>query len=877
MNIHTDSINKNKFLDLLYSILPIFFLMLILMTILEVLELLFYQDATGWGLHIANVLFASIIAAIGAFFILKKYRSDIKISKDEIDEKKRTYEESVFNHSTLDAILNSTADGILVVDRNGKISWSNKRFAEMWRIPDSLINTKDDEKLLAFILDQLKEPDSFLKKVNEMYLNPEKEDFDIIEFKDGRIWERTSLPQKLGDEIIGRVWNFHDITAQKKIEKVLEKSERKYKDLFEKSQDAILIISGGVFVDCNQAAVNMLCYNDKKEFLGSHPAELSPEKQPDGKASIDKANEMMKLAIEKGSSRFEWEFKKSNGEALPVEVLFTNIDYGWDNIILHTVLKDITQQKQTEETLQQKHILLRTIVDNLPDAIYVKDADCRKTLANRSDLKNMKCEKEEDAIGKTDFDFFPKEIAEVFYADDLKVIKDGQTIINREEYFLDNNGNKNWLLTSKIPFYDQSGNIIGLIGMGHNITDRKRSELVHEALYEISETAHSASDMYTLYSKIHAVVGTLMSSKNFYIALYDEKSGMLSFPYMVDEFDPPYEPKKLGRGLTEFILRNGEAFLIDAKMDFELRDSGEAELVGTPSAIWLGVPLKVRGKTIGVIVVQDYENEKAFGEDEKQLLIFVSEQIAQAIERKRNAEAITKYAEEMRELNKTKDKFFSIVAHDLKSPFAGILGYSQILLEEYYSLSEDEKYTFIKSIDELSQNAFSLLENLLEWSRIQTGRMSFKPVEFNLVQELETTISLITETAKNKKISLDCIIDNQIFIQADKNMLYTIVRNLVSNAIKFTNPLGKVTIRTKKIENFIEISITDTGVGIKKENLDKLFKIETSISTKGTANEEGTGLGLLLCKEMVEKHGGKIWVESEIGKGTTFYFTLPEL
>ncbi|RJP72765.1 MAG: PAS domain S-box protein [Ignavibacteriales bacterium] len=860
----------------LLSSISIFFLTIIVLSILGYLRQFFWPDVL-LSSDIINIIISAFIASGISYLVMSKFYSGKLKSRKHFDDKKQIKEENIFHQSLLDTTLDSTADGILIVDNNGNISKSNKKFAEMWNIPESLIETRDNEKLLAYILSQLKDPDVFLNKVKELNLKPRAEDFDTIYFKDGRIFELVSIAQKLDNETIGRVWSFRDITEQKRIEKILEESEKKYRDLFDKSKDAHLIINNGRISDCNSAAITMLGKKNKNELLGTHVVDISPLTQPDGQLSAVKADEMINIAVKNGSHRFEWIHLRNDDENFPVEILLTAIDTEGENKILHTVLKDITLQKQTEDDLQHKHILLRTIVDNLPDAIYVKDLEYKKTLVNKADLQNMNCEKEEFALGKTDFEFFPKEVADIFYKDDQKVIEEGQSVINREEYFFDKNGNKTWLLTSKIPLYDQKGNINGLIGIGHNINEMKKSELLHEALYEISETAHSAQDMHSLYSKIHKVVGTLMPAKNFYIALYDEKAGLLSFPYMVDEYDPPYEPKKPGKGLTEFILRKGEAYLIDSKLDMELRQSGEADLVGTPSAIWLGVPLKVRGKTIGVIVLQDYENEKAYGENEKQLLIFVSEQIAQAIERKRNNDAITRYAEEMKELNQTKDKFFSILAHDLKSPFAGIIGYLQILLEDYYSLSEEEKYTFIKSIDELSHNVFSLLENLLEWSRIQTGRMSFKPTLFNLLEELDMTISIIRETAKNKNITLDCFIDNKINVNADKNMMYTIIRNLLSNAIKFTNPSGKVTITVNEVNDEIEFSVSDTGIGIRKENLSKLFKMDTAISTKGTANEEGTGLGLLLCKEMIEKHHGRIWVESEVGKGTSFRFTLPKL
>ncbi|MFA7288325.1 MAG: HAMP domain-containing sensor histidine kinase, partial [Melioribacteraceae bacterium] len=276
-------------------------------------------------------------------------------------------------------------------------------------------------------------------------------------------------------------------------------------------------------------------------------------------------------------------------------------------------------------------------------------------------------------------------------------------------------------------------------------------------------------------------------------------------------------------------------------------------------------------------VVQDYHDPNAFKEEELQLLSFVADQISQTIERKKYIDAINKYAQELAETNLTKDRFFSIIAHDLKSPFQGLLGYSQILVDEFSTLDEDEKKEFILSIDELIHSAYKLLENLLEWSRLQTGKMPFKPEIIPIKHEMSGTLNLLAQTASNKGIVLEYNIDNSIVVFADKNMFAAIIRNLISNAIKFTNNGGKITVDAIKKDNHIELSVTDSGVGMPKERISDLFKIDKSISSKGTANEEGTGLGLLLCKEMVDKHNGKIWIESELNKGSKFSFTLPIL
>ena len=239
-------------------------------------------------------------------------------------------------------------------------------------------------------------------------------------------------------------------------------------------------------------------------------------------------------------------------------------------------------------------------------------------------------------------------------------------------------------------------------------------------------------------------------------------------------------------------------------------------------------------------------------------------------------EKVQQRTQELEEVNKTKDKFFSIIAHDLKSPFQVLLGSSEILHDEYNSLSEDEKSEFVINIKNTIKNTYQLLENLLQWSRLQTNLIEYSPEIMNLYEELLPTINLHTGVAKNKNILINNLVDKNISVKADRNMLNVIVRNLISNAIKYTAPNGMVNLDAGIQGNTVTIYISDTGQGIPENILDKIFQIGTIFSTKGTRGEKGTGLGLLLCKEMVEKQGGNIFVKSTEGKGTTFSFTLPK-
>lgn len=230
---------------------------------------------------------------------------------------------------------------------------------------------------------------------------------------------------------------------------------------------------------------------------------------------------------------------------------------------------------------------------------------------------------------------------------------------------------------------------------------------------------------------------------------------------------------------------------------------------------------------------------------------------------------------ELAELNASKDKFFSIISHDLRSPFNALLGFTQILSEnlERYTLTEiQQKVTYIRTA---AERLYALLENLLTWSRIQRGAIEYIPEPIDLAEIAEDNVTLFAPNAEQKQIHLHNTIQAQTFVYADYSMINTVIRNLTSNALKFTSPGDQVRLSATVADQQVEVAVSDTGVGIPADILPTLLRIDTHHTQVGTAGEKGTGLGLVLCKELIEKNGGQLWVESEIGKGSTFKFTLP--
>jgi signal transduction histidine kinase len=431
-------------------------------------------------------------------------------------------------------------------------------------------------------------------------------------------------------------------------------------------------------------------------------------------------------------------------------------------------------------------------------------------------------------------------------------------------------------LTTKVPWVDEEGNVYGIVGIGKDITERKRSDMESQVMYEIAQGITATYNLDELMKLIHKSLGKVVYAENCFVALYNQETRLFSFPYFVDKFDTTPSPMSMEKSCTAYVFRNNKPFLFSNEEFKRLVELNEVEQVGSASASWIGIPIQIASKMIGVLVLQHYEKENIYSEGDLKFLLSVGIQIAVAIERKKGEEEIKLKNELLQVINAEKDKFFSILAHDLRGPLSSFVAATQILTEEIQSMSLEEIKDITISMKTDASNIYNLLENLLEWSRLKRNVMEFVKIKFSLDKKIAYCIQPISEMARKKEIEINISVPEDIEVTADDHMFDTVIRNLVSNAVKFTRKKGKIDISAfKNQDNFIEIIITDTGIGMSAELKNKLFLLNEKVNRKGTEGEPSSGLGLLLCKEFIEKHGGKIWVESEVGKGSTFTFTIP--
>ncbi len=640
-------------------------------------------------------LFKSIVQDIT--YALERLELEVKSKSMEmaLAESARKYKQ----------VIENAVDVIFTLDLKGNISFVNDAASTNTGYTNQEIQQIGYYDLI--LPDHKKEVQNFYHKLTSNNKTHAYIEYPIMT-KVGEIkWygQNTNLLYN-NTELVGFHCISRDITERKNIETALFESEKRYRLLVEMSPDAIIVYKKGKVIFANDAGIKLFGAQDENELIGLSITNLFYPH------SIDVAKARVKNISEDDSNvpLHERQIKRLDNTLISVELTANKILYQNEDAF-QVVIRDISERKRVERELRRRQREVTTLLDTLPAYAFFKDSNTRYITANQKFCDAVGFSKD-DLIGKTDFELFPKTIAEKFREDDLKVINSGEVVFIYEDQMYDHD-KLIFVGTSKVPLKDESGKIIGLIGLAFDISERKAAE-----------------------------------------------------------------------------------------------------------------------------------------------------------------EAVKKYTIELEELNANKDKFFSIISHDLRSPFQGLLGLSNILVEEFDNLSVDEIKLFASNIHNSTKNLFNLLENLLQWSRIQTGKIDLKPVKADLQEEILYNINLLNGNASKKNIKLVNEINDTLLVYTDLNILNSTLQNLITNAIKFTNTGGEIRIRSEEAGENIEVTVCDTGIGISEEDMGKLFRIDTQHTTIGTDRESGTGLGLTICKELLEKQGGKIWVKSEVGKGSSFTFTI---
>ena len=533
----------------------------------------------------------------------------------------------------------------------------------------------------------------------------------------------------------------------------------------------------------------------------------------------------------------------------------------------------IAERRRAEEALRESEEKYRELFENANDIIYTHDLKGNYTSANKA------CE---IITGFTNAESLSLNFTQVIAPEYREVVQqmgarkvNGEGPSSYELGIIAKDGRRLMLeVTSRLIY--QQGKPVGVQGIARDITERKRAEAERQIIAEIVKGIITTSNLDELLALIHGSISKLLYAENCFISLYDRATNLMHFEFWVDKFDPVPSPRPLGTGFSSYVIGTGQPLLLTKERMSQFYANGEVVKCGTDFASWLGVPLRTPAGVIGVLVVQHYEDEKAYRQRDLEFLSAVGDQVALAIERKQAEWELERARDAAVESARLKSEFLATMSHEIRTPMNGVIGMTGLLLDT--ELSDDQR-EFAETIRSSGDALLTIINDILDFSKIEAGKLQFEVLDFDLGQAFEDTIELFAERAQEKKIEFAALVNSDVktALRGDPGRLRQVLTNLIGNAFKFTER-GEVVVRVEQEgetdgEVVIRFAVSDTGIGITEAARRNLFQAFTQADGSMTRKYGGTGLGLAISKQLVELMGGQIGVLSTPGKGSTFWFT----
>ena len=767
--------------------------------------------------------------------------------------------------SLLDASLESTADGILIVNRNGKITKWNKKFAQMWQLSDDNLSDSDDNSVIHHVLSKISDPVPFVEKVNYLYAFPEVSSFDQIRLLDGSFIERYSQPQRIGNEIVGRVWSFRDITERKKAEEALRESEERYRSFISQVSEGVyrfesdqpmdislpleeqvdFIFDHFFIAECNDSFVKMYGSGEKKDILGKGHLDFYGDRYNQINRDLLREYILNGYKIENGIT----EELNLSGELVYITNNSLGIIENNQLIRIWGTQLDITGRRIAENALKESEEKHRFLIENSHDIIYTLTSDGIFTFVSHA-WTVLLGHPIKQVVGES----FQKFV----HPDDLrsclvwiqKVIKTGLRQEGIEYRVQHLNGSWFWHTSSAVPLRDDSGIVIGFEGTARDITERKLAEeQFHQSEQKLSTLFASMTEMVVLHELVFNNLGEAVN-------------------YRITDCNSVFTE------VTGIKKQNAVQKLA-------------TEVYQTETPPFLDEYIKVA--TTG----EPYKYYTYFAPTDKHFMIsVVSPEKNHFSTISTDITAIRQIEEVITAKNKELENYLYVASHDLRSPLVNVQGFSQRLQKQADKIKAILSECLIEpqakeSIDKIANDDIprtlnfifsnvskmdTLINGLLQISRTGRIKMTIRKIDIN---KLFNNI-IAAHNFQITELGVKVVIGNLDDCYGDENQLNQLFSNIIGNALKYSskNRQSELKIASQAHYSKVIFSIKDSGIGIAPRHIEKIWDVFYRVDS--SSPEAGEGLGLSVAKRIADKHKGKIWVESEEGKGSTFYVELPK-
>ncbi len=734
---------------------------------------------------------------------------------------KRAEEALVKSEEMLRTVTDNAADIIMKVDEEGTILYASKGLGGYKK--EDVVGKNFCDWTAPEFHDQMRQALEvvFTEGVSQSYQSRA-----LGNNRELRWFLSRLSPVIIDKEVKNAVLIITDTTERRQAEEALRESEENYRVIAQSTVDVIFIVDrNGKQLFLNKSVEKMLGFK-VEEVVGRSFTELLPEEN-----ASDFASQIENTFLYREISHFNTQMTHKDGYLVDVEINIKLVKLKGEYVGLGSI-RDITAKRRAEAELRSSTERNRALLEANPDLMFVFNANC-KIVDFHSEAHNQLAIEPDIFLGKLIDDILPHEVVVTTHQKVERVLATGNP--EYSTYQLEIAGKLKYFESRYVPCGNNE-----VLSIVRDITEQKSTEK------SISIAKESYLDIFNSVSEA--------------IYILDKDGTFIDVNRGAE--------KMYQRERTEFIGKMPDFIAAPDlnEMDEIRRKMSTVAETGESCSFEFWAERKNGEMFLKEVIVN---KGRYFGQD---VLIATARDIT---DKKKDEQRIRQKNEELVNINAEKDKFLSVVAHDLRSPLVSFLGLTQIMAEELSSLTINEIQEMASGMKKSADGLFGLLENLLEWSRLQRGLINFAPHEFQLKPRIVQIMSSFLESAKNKELEIVYEIDEEQVVFADDNMIASIIRNLVSNAIKFTMKGGKVMIAAKNTDFGVQLCITDTGIGMDESIRKNLFHIDAHTSRQGTDGEPSSGLGLIICRDFIEKHGGKMTVESEEGKGSTFCFNLP--
>lgn len=686
----------------------------------------------------------------------------------------------------------------------------------------------------------------------------------------GKRWIEVSYAPVINDQ--GKVESLvvlgNDISERKLAEQGLMESEERYRLLMETLPNSVIVHSKGKVEFANPSSARLIGASSTSELIGMPVFDFL---HPDYRAM---AIERIKSSLMNGLAVpvAEEKFVRLDGKVLDVEVRAVPFVYNGEPAMM-TVSTDITERKIAGEELLQSRAKLQLTIDEAPISVAMVGLNQRFLFGNKAFCS---------FIGYNEEEIKDKTISDITYPEDrligmedmAEIIKGTKTTSKLEKRYVRKNGTVVWGEVTISLLRNNQGQPAYFLPIIQDITDRKRTEITRQIQIGIARNVVMAETLEAFLLLVRDQLGRLLDSSNFFVALYNPESDLLRKVVFLDEKDAFVEWKAEGT-FSGYVAKRGKTLLMGrAEAEIFAKDH-QIKLTGSMSECWLGVPLRLDRTIIGVMVVQSYTNPDAYDHASVSLMEMVAHELSLYIERRKMIDDLVAAKERAEESDRLKSAFLANMSHEIRTPLNSIIGFSELLSGEE---NDPEDVIRFSSIIQTSGNRMlQLISNLIDISKIESGTEPVMYSQVSPVRIIEEVVSQFQLMSEKKSISIRGSYPSgkrDLIIRTDSLKLEQIITNLVNNALKFSTQ-GSIEISLEERSEEVLFSVRDTGIGIPANKLDQVFNRFYQVTSARSLRSEGAGLGLSLCKGMVELLGGRIWVESEEGQGSTFCFTLP--